>query len=138
MPRPPLPDELVEILRRPNPAVMGTVSPGGAPVTVATWYLWDAGRVLLNLDAGRARLEHLRADPRVSLTVLDGEEWYRHVSLRGRVTEIVDDEGLADIDRLATHYTGQPYGSRTDPRVSAWMEITRYHAWAGGSPWGGS
>jgi PPOX class probable F420-dependent enzyme len=114
---------------------MGTVSPSGAPVTVATWYLWDAGRVLLNLDAGRARLEHLRADPRVSLTVLDGEEWYRHVSLRGRVTEIVDDEGLADIDRLSKHYTGQAYANRTDPRVSAWMEVTSYHAWAGSSPW---
>ena len=61
---------------------------------MATWYLWEDGRLLVNLDHSRARLEHLRADPRVSLTVLDTDDWYRHVSLRGRVTEIVADEGL--------------------------------------------
>ncbi|HEX6675936.1 MAG TPA: pyridoxamine 5'-phosphate oxidase family protein, partial [Actinomycetes bacterium] len=73
MPVGPLPDSLVELLRRPNPAVMATVRPDGAPISVATWYLWEDGRVLLNLDAGRKRLEHLRANPRVSLTVLDSD-----------------------------------------------------------------
>jgi hypothetical protein len=55
--------EVVDLLRRPNPAVMATLRPDGAPVTVATWYLWDKGRFLLNLDAARARLVHLRRDP---------------------------------------------------------------------------
>jgi PPOX class probable F420-dependent enzyme len=112
---------------------MATVTPSGAPVSVATWYLWEdgpdgEGRVLLNLDATRQRLEHLRADPRVGLTVLDGEHWYRHVSLRGTV-ELHGDEGLTDIDRLAVHYTGRPYGNRTSPRVTAWMTVTSYHVW---------
>ena len=93
MPKPPLPDELQALLREPNPAVMASLKPDGGPLSVATWYLWDDGRVLVNLDHSRARLEHLRADPRVSLTVLDTDDWYRHVSLRGRVTEIVADEG---------------------------------------------
>ena len=66
--------EVVDLLRRPNPAVMATVRRDGAPVTVATWYLWDSGRILLSLDAGRARLAHLRRDPRVSLTVIDGAD----------------------------------------------------------------
>ena len=83
MPKPPLPDELQALLREPNPAVMASLKPGGGPLSVATWYLWDDGRVLVNLDHSRARLEHLRADGRVSLTVLDTDDWYRHVSLRG-------------------------------------------------------
>jgi PPOX class probable F420-dependent enzyme len=127
--RPPLPDRAVELLRRPNAAVMATVRSDGSPVTAATWYLWeDDGRVLVNLDASRVRLRHLRGDPRVSLTVL-AEDWYTHVTVIGRVVEMRDDEGLADIDRIARHYTGAAYANRTDPRVSAWIEVERWHGW---------
>jgi PPOX class probable F420-dependent enzyme len=135
MPKPPLPEELQELLRRPNPAVIGTVRPGGTPNTVATWYLWEEGRALVNMDEGRRRLAYLREDPRVSLTVLDGDEWYRHVTLHGSVTALEADEGMRDIDRIATHYTGAPYSNRERGRVSGWIEIESWHAWNGGRPW---
>ncbi len=91
MPTTPLPPPILEFLRLPNPAVMATVAADGRPVTVATWYLLeDDGRVLLGLDAKRARLKHLHADPRVSLTVLAQDDWYTHVSLQGRVLAITE------------------------------------------------
>lgn len=125
----PLPERVIEFLRLPNPAVMATVAADGRPVTVATWYLLeDDGRVLLGLDAKRARLKHLHADPRVSLTVL-AHDWYTHVSMQGRVVSITDDEGLRDIDRLARHYDGHAYADRERPRVSAHVEIERWHVW---------
>jgi PPOX class probable F420-dependent enzyme len=126
----PMPDAVVEMLRRPNPAVMATVAADGRPVSVATWYLFeDDGHILLGLDATRVRIKHLRRDPRVSLTVLDGEAWYTHVSVQGRVLAIVDDEGLRDIDRISTHYTGNAYPDRESPRVSCRVEVERWHAW---------
>jgi PPOX class probable F420-dependent enzyme len=129
MSNPPLPQSAVEFLKKANPAVMATVAADGRPVTVATWYLLeDDGTLLLNLDAGRARLKHLRTDPRVSLTVL-APNWLTHVSLQGRVVAITDDEGLTDIDRLSVQYTGKPYGNRANPRVSARVEIDRWHGW---------
>ena len=128
MAKPPLPEDVIKLLQRPNHAVMATVRPDGAPVTVATWYLWDDGRILLNLDAGRKRLDHMRADPRVSLTVLDGGSWYRHVSLQGTVT-MSPDSDLSGIDRLALHYNGKPYANRQRPRVNAWFDIDSYHVW---------
>jgi PPOX class probable F420-dependent enzyme len=129
MSKTPLPERVVELLRLPNPAVMATLAADGRPVTVATWYLLeDDGRILLGLDAKRARLKHLRADPRVSLTVL-AQNWYTHVSLQGHVVSITDDAGLRDIDRLARHYTGDAYGNRNRPRVSVRVEIDRWHAW---------
>jgi PPOX class probable F420-dependent enzyme len=129
MPKPPLPDHLQALLAKPNPAVMGTLRPDGAPFTVATWYLWENGRVLVNLDASRKRLEHLRRDPRVSLTVLDEAGWWRHVSLRGQVASIVDDPDLVDIDRISMHYLGSPYPEREQPRVSAWIDVESWYAW---------
>jgi PPOX class probable F420-dependent enzyme len=129
MAKPPLPDEVRELLDRPNPAVITTVRPDGQPVSVATWYLMDGDRVLVNMDEGRRRLEYLKHDPRVTLTVLKEGDWYTHVSLQGRVTEMRDDEGLADIDRLSTHYRGKQYPNRVRGRVSAWIEIETWHGW---------
>ena len=132
MPGPPLTEQASALLAKPNPAVITTVRPDGQPVSVATWYLWENGRVLVNMDEGRRRLAYLRADPRVSLSALDEAGWYSHVSVQGRVVEMYDDEGLADIDRLAQHYTGKPYRNRERGRVSAWIEVDSWHGW--GSP----
>ena len=129
MPKPPLPDEVKAILAKPLPSVMASLKPDGAPLTVATWYLLeDDARVLINLDDRRARLEHIRQDPRVSLTVL-GESWYTHVSLQGRIAEFKADTDFADIDRLSRHYGGNPYPDHEHPRTSAWIEVDRWHGW---------
>lgn len=129
MSKPPLPPEAVAMLSRPNPCVIATLRADGTPVSTATWYLWEDGRVLVNMDEGRRRLDHLRNDPRVTLTVLDQDSWYTHLSIIGRVTEMQEDKELADIDRLAVHYTGRPYPQRRRARVSAWIEVDRWHGW---------
>ncbi|MFI2780918.1 PPOX class F420-dependent oxidoreductase [Streptomyces sp. ALB3] len=131
MSKPPLPDAAITMLRKPNPAVIATLRADGQPVSTATWYLWDDGRVLVNMDEGRKRLDHVRRDPRVTLTVLDESDWYTHVTLIGRVVEVSDDEGLAGIDRLSRQYLGKPYADRERGRVNAWIEIDRWHGWGG-------
>jgi PPOX class probable F420-dependent enzyme len=137
VPRPPLPASLVEFLSAPNPAVIGTIARNGTLHTAATWYLWDNGRVLVNMDESRTRLAHLRNDPRVALTVLGADDWSRHVSLTGRVISLEPDPELEGIDRLARHYTGEAFGRRDSKRVNGWIEIDSWHAWAGAQPWAG-
>ena len=129
MPTPPLPDDVSALLAQPNPAVVTSNRPDGQPVSVATWYLWEGGRLLVNMDQGRKRLEYLHTDPRVSLTVLAADDWYTHVSLQGRVTTLLEDAGLVDIDRISAHYTGVPYRVRDRARVSAWIDVDRWHGW---------
>lgn len=132
MPKPPLPDDVVDLLRRPNPSVVAVLTPRGDPMSVATWYLLeDDGTVLLNMDAERARLRWMEERPRVSLTVLKDGEWYTHVSLRGPVVRWERDPAAAhaDIDRLSQHYTGRDYPDRERARVSAWFEVERWHGW---------
>jgi PPOX class probable F420-dependent enzyme len=129
MPRVPVPPEVDEFLARPNPAVVATVSPRGTPHTAATWYDWEDGRVLLNMDASRLRLGYLRENPAIALTVLGATDWYSQVTLLGRVVSLEDDPELRDIDRLSVRYTRKPYGDREAKRVSAWMEPERWSAW---------
>jgi PPOX class probable F420-dependent enzyme len=129
MPKPPLPETLVEFLSEPNPAVIATIAPNGSLHTAATWYVWDDGRVLVNMDEGRKRLAHMRNDPRVALDVLDEGGWYTHLSIVGHIDEMRDDTGLADIDRVARQYTGKPYPRRDRGRISAWIAVDGWHGW---------
>lgn len=125
----PLDDEVRELLLKPNPCVMATLRKDGSPVSVPTWYRLVDDRIHLNLDTGRVRLQHMRRDPRVALSIMDADEWTTHVSIQGRVTEITEDPDLAGIDSLAQHYTGQEYFNRDRPRVDAWVEIDSVHVW---------
>ncbi|MEZ5122804.1 MAG: PPOX class F420-dependent oxidoreductase [Solirubrobacterales bacterium] len=129
MPNAPVPASVDRFLREPHIAVVATLDDEGCPHTAATWYDWEDGRLLLNMDHSRVRLGHLRRDPRVSVTVVDRQDPYRHITLSGRVEQLHDDDGLADIDRLALRYTGQPYLTRTSPRVSAWVTVESWHGW---------
>jgi PPOX class probable F420-dependent enzyme len=127
VPLAPLPDELVEFLKRPHAAVISTVRSDGAPYSAATWYDWADGRILVNMDFERLRLSHMRRDPRVAVTVLDIADWYRAVTVLGRVVEFRNDELLADIDRLSVRYRGGPYWNRERDRVTALIEPQRWH-----------
>ncbi|MEE4544797.1 PPOX class F420-dependent oxidoreductase [Streptomyces sp. V4-01] len=129
MSKPPLPADAVSMLEKPNPAVITTLRRDGQPVSTATWYLWDDGRVLVNMDEGRVRLQHLRNDPRVSLTVLDDSGWYTHLTIIGRAVDLREDTGLTGIDRLARQYLGKDYPQRDRRRYNAWIEIDRWHGW---------
>ena len=129
MPAVPVPPEIDAFLAAANPAIVATVSPRGTAHSAATWYDWEDGRVLLNMDETRLRLSYLRANPSVSLTVLALTDWYRHVTLLGSVVSITEDESLLDIDRLSVRYTGHPYRDRESRRFTAWMQPERWTAW---------
>ena len=135
MPAVPVPADVDEFLRRPNPAIVASLRRDGSPHTVATWYDWVDGSVLLSMDESRLRLRFMRRDGRVALTVLDADDWGRHVSLLGRIVTIEEDVGLRDIDRLAIRYTGNPFRTRDRRRYSASMHIDAWHGWDGSHPW---
>ncbi|WP_404349099.1 pyridoxamine 5'-phosphate oxidase family protein [Phycicoccus jejuensis] len=132
MPKAPLPPDVAELFRRPNPAVVAVLRPDGSPMSVATWYLLeDDGTVLLNMDAERARVSWMRRRPEVALTALEEGSWYTHVSIRGRIVRWEEDpeRAMADIDRLSNLYGGQDYRVRERRRISCWVEVSHWHGW---------
>jgi PPOX class probable F420-dependent enzyme len=135
VPAPPLPREADEFLRRPNPAVFASQRPDGTLHTAPTWYDWEEGRALVNLDASRRRLRYIRRNPRVALSVLDDGNWYKHLSLIGHVDAIERDPDLRDVDRLAVRYTGNRYRDRERESWSVWIAVDEWHGWERGRPW---
>lgn len=126
-----IPTEVDRFLKMPNPAVIACVKPDGFPSTVATWYDWREGKILVNMHAERRRLAWMRLNPKVALTILD-ESWYRHVSVSGLIVLIEDDDDMAVINQLARRYTGRPFVRRKEARVNAWIEPRTLHVWKDG------
>lgn len=93
--------EIDEFLRKPDNAVVATLRPDGSPHTAVTWYDWEDGRVLLNMEATRMRLAWMARDERVALSAINPENFYEHVSLLGRIVDIHDDVGLIPAAALA-------------------------------------
>ncbi len=129
MPAAPLPPELRRFVDKPRHAVVGTVREDGTPVTTPCWYgSDDRGRVILSMGQDSHRLRHIRANPRVALTVL-GENWYSHVSIMGHAVELRSDDDLADIDALSQRYQGTPYEDRDYLGMTVLVEIDHWHTW---------
>jgi PPOX class probable F420-dependent enzyme len=128
MPRPPLSTDAMELILTANPAVLATVRDDGSPHTVAVWFDWVDDRVLLNMDVNRKRLRYVEANPAASITILDGENWLRQLTVRGPIS-LEPDEGLVTVDRLAHRYMGREYPVRERPRVTAWLQPEHWFLW---------
>src|SRR5918994_4878547 len=96
----------VELLERPNIAIVATIRPDGTPQLTPTWIDTDGEHVLINTAEGRAKPRNLRRDPRVSVCVVDRQNPYRWLSITG--TAELEHEGAEEhIDVLAQRYTGR-------------------------------
>jgi PPOX class probable F420-dependent enzyme len=99
-----------------NFAAFTTLLPDGRPMTHVMWVDADDEHLLINTQVHRQKYKNVRRDPRVTVTVIDQQDPYHYVEVRGRVTEEVrGDVARASIDDLSQKYTGHPY---TDPIVS--------------------
>jgi PPOX class probable F420-dependent enzyme len=99
-------DEIRRLLDGRHFAVMATINPDGGPQTSAMWVARDGDDVLFSTIAGRRKHRNLLRDPRVSITVLDSDDPYNYVELRGTVS-FTEDEGRAFDIGLSHAYDGR-------------------------------
>ena len=103
----PLNDEIRRLLDGPNFAVLATLNPDGGPQTSAMWLGRDGDDVLFSTVAGRRKHKNLLRDPRASVVVIDAEDPYNYVELRGRVISMDEDIGRAFDTGLSWKYDGK-------------------------------
>jgi PPOX class probable F420-dependent enzyme len=98
-------DEAKTLLAAAIPGWATTVRPDGSLHSTVVWVDVDGDDVIFNTAIGRAKEKHLRADPRVSVSVADPRDAFRFVSVSG-VAQL-EEEGAGDVfDRLARKYLG--------------------------------
>ena len=96
-------------------AHLGTLMPDGRPQVTPVWCEFDGTFVLFNTARGRQKDRNIRRDPRVSLSVMDPDNAYRYLEIRGRVVEITEKGADEHIDKLAKKYLGVDKYPRRQP-----------------------
>jgi PPOX class probable F420-dependent enzyme len=126
-----VPAELVDLLTGSTLGHVTVITPAGALMTHVMWVDYQDGRVLTSSRLGSAKGKALRADPRVSISVVDPANPWRWVTVSGRVVEIHPDTGLAFIDKMSRRYTGRDYMMRDMEREVFVIEPERVRSSSG-------
>ena len=98
-----------------NFVFVSTLMSNGYPHTTPTWVDIEDGNILINTTIGRIKQKNVSRDPRLSLAVVDHNNPYDMVTVRGRVIEQTKgDAAEKHIDKLAKKYLGKDeYPNRT-------------------------
>ena len=123
-----IPEKYVDLLQKKSFAQLATLMPDGSPQVSPVWVDFDGKHILVNSAKGRVKDKNMRRDPRIGLDLIDPENAYRHLSIRGRVVEITEQGADAHIDKMAKKYLNQdkyPYRSAGEVRVIYKIEPER-------------
>ena len=115
-----LTQEDLAILAEPYVAAVATVGADGGPHITPVWVDTDGEVVRFDTAKGRVKELNLRRNPRIALVVLDSNNPYRWVAVRG-TAEMVEEGADAHIDALAKKYLGQdkyPWRNPGEERVT--------------------
>jgi PPOX class probable F420-dependent enzyme len=115
-----IPESHVDLFHKKAFASFTTLMPDGSPQTTPVWVDLVDGKVLVNSALGRQKDKNLRRDPRVAVTLIDPDNPYRYVEVRGRVTEITHEGADHHIDKMAKKYLDKdkyPFSQPGEKRV---------------------
>ena len=123
-----IPESHIDLLQGKLFGHLATVSAEGAPQVTPVWFRFVDGHLEVNSAKGRLKDRNMRANPQVAMSLIDPENSYRYLELRGRVVEITEEGADQMIDDLAHHYMGvekYPYRQPGEQRVKYVIHITR-------------
>ena len=115
-----IPEKYRDLFSKRAFASLATIMPNGDPQVTPVWCDLEEDLVVINSLKGLQKDRNLRRDPRVALVVIDPDNPYRYVELRGKVVEITEQGADAHIDKMAKKYLGAekyPYGQPGEVRV---------------------
>ncbi len=115
-----IPEAYLDLFQKKAFGSLTTIMPDGGPQVTPVWVDFDGQYVIFNSARGRQKDRNVRRDPRVAIAILDPENPYRYLEVRGRVSEITQEGADASIDSLAKKYLGvdkYPYAQPGEVRV---------------------
>ena len=124
----PLPDGLLDLLRRPSPCFVATLMSDGSPQLTETWVTTDGEHVVINIVDGSQKIRNFARDLRVAVNVVDPDDVFRYWAVRGRVIDTTTEGGAESIEEISQKYLGMPYPNFTgmpETRVLVTIEADR-------------
>jgi PPOX class probable F420-dependent enzyme len=104
MPQPSAPASHQDLLYRPLFAHLATIRPDGAPQSGLMWFAWDGERARFSHTRTRQKIRNLAHEPKVSFHLVDPDDPYRTLEVRGRVESIKADPDATFYRSLQERY----------------------------------
>lgn len=104
---------------------VATLGPNGEPQNNPVWFDWDGEHIKFSQTKTRQKYKNVGRDPRIAVSIVDPENPYRYLEVRGEVTEIEEDPNLDFINAMAKKYLGMdeyPYHQPGDERVIFYLK----------------
>ena len=115
-----IPDNFLDLFNKKAFGSLSTLMPDGSPQTNPVWVDYQDGEVWVNTAVGRLKDRNMKRDPRVSVAVIDPDNPYRFVEIRGKVREVTQDGAPQHIDKMAKKYLDKdkyPFARPGEQRV---------------------
>jgi PPOX class probable F420-dependent enzyme len=126
-----IPEKFLDLLTVKKPlANIATTMPDGSPQVTPVWFDYTNGKIRINTARGRVKANNMKVGSKVALAIVDPDNAYRYIGIRGPV--IAEDEREADahIDSLAKKYLNQdkyPFRTPGEKRVTYVIEPASVH-----------
>ena len=123
-----IPQSYVDILDKQAFASVATIGPNGEPHNNPVWFGWNGSHIRFSQTTTRQKHRNTRTDPRIALSILDPDDPYRYLEVRGVVVDVEEDSDLDFINSMALKYLGldrYPWHQPGDERIVIVMEPTR-------------
>ncbi|MBZ5678729.1 MAG: PPOX class F420-dependent oxidoreductase [Acidobacteriia bacterium] len=118
--------EARKLIDRPNFAHLATLMPDGSPQSVPVWVGREGEHLVICTGEGSLKAKNTRRDPRVALSIVDLDNPYEEIQIRGRVIERRPDPELKSMDPISHKYTGKPFPMRNpEGRVALIIEVKK-------------
>jgi PPOX class probable F420-dependent enzyme len=121
-----IPDAYLDLLTQKKAfADLATLMPDGTPQVTPVWFDYTGGVIRVNSAKGRTKVRNMKEGAPVALSIVDPENPYRYLQVRGKVTRVIEEGASAHIDSLAKKYLDKdkyPWSKPDDVRVT--FEIT--------------
>lgn len=102
-----IPDKLKDLLARPIVVAFATSNPDGQPQVTPVWASLEGDQVWINSAVGRRKDRNIRANPKVTVLIIDPNDAFNWAEIRGEVVEFDEsDAALAHINKLSGVYAG--------------------------------
>lgn len=123
-----IPEAYRDLFQKRAFAHLATIMEDGSPQVTPVWCDYDGTHIRINTARGRVKDRNMRRNPQVALEIMDPDDPYRYLAVRGHVAEITESGADAHIDLLAKKYLGQeryPYRRPGEVRVLYKIEPDR-------------
>ncbi len=102
-----VPQEFADLLRTTTVAHIATIGPKGEPQITPVWFDWDGNTIRFSQTKDRQKFRNLQRDPRIALSIVDPNNPYRYLEIRGKVVRIEEDPDLHFLNAMTKRYLGR-------------------------------